>query len=99
MGALTEAMNGLRYWVNDETWKTDSETIAQVATDIETVTSEASRMWRVEARQSDDDVKRDLELTCVDCEQVLCDIEHGDVMGVLINMVEDHNCPGAPDGR
>ena len=45
-----------------------------------------------EARTSDDEVKRDLELTCRSCDEVLCDIEHGDSLDVLVRTVADHSC-------
>ena len=45
-----------------------------------------------EARQSDDIVKNDLELTCVTCHVVICDIEHGDTLAVLTRTALDHEC-------
>ena len=44
------------------------------------------------ARQSSDDVKRDLELTCDKCGEHLCDIEHGDSLAVLAQVALDHFC-------
>lgn len=49
-------------------------------------------MWRFEARRSDDPVKTDLELTCADCGERLCDVEEGDSMSVLVSMCEEHEC-------
>ncbi|MFE5342590.1 hypothetical protein ACFQ80_20375 [Isoptericola sp. NPDC056578] len=45
-----------------------------------------------EARRSDDPVKTDLELTCTACESVLCDVEHGDSIEVLLSVAEGHVC-------
>ena len=45
-----------------------------------------------EARQSDDAVKRDLELTCTWCGTWICDIEHGDTLRVLASTAADHAC-------
>lgn len=49
-------------------------------------------MWAeyLEARASDDPAKRDLELTCTMCGAVLCDIEHGDTLSVLMSMGREH---------
>lgn len=44
----------------------------------------------LEARASDDPVKLDLELTCTVCGEVLCDIEHGDVLSILISLGREH---------
>jgi hypothetical protein len=51
-------------------------------------------LGRFEALQSLDDVKRDLELTCTVCGQVLCDVEDGDELSVLAEMAAEHTCPG-----
>jgi hypothetical protein len=40
--------------------------------------------------QSDDDVKRDLELTHMPCGTHLCDVEPGDEMSVLVGMCAGH---------
>lgn len=45
--------------------------------------------------QSDDGVKRDLELTCTVCGEHLCDVEHDDELGVLVLVAQGHECPGA----
>lgn len=50
-------------------------------------------LYRFECLQSDDDVKRDLELTCVDCGTVLCDVEAGDNLGTLARVADEHTCP------
>lgn len=41
---------------------------------------------------SDDVVKTDLELTCIECNTVICDVEHGDTLLTLVNMAQDHVC-------
>ena len=55
-------------------------------------------LYGFEARQSDDEVKRDLELIHVVCGKHLCDIEPEDTLGVLVSVAEDHlrEC-SAPD--
>ena len=50
----------------------------------------AETLSRVVALESDDVVKRDLELTCTACGTVLCDIEHGDSLDVLIRTAAPH---------
>ena len=40
--------------------------------------------------QSDDDVKRDLELHCLDCGHHLCDAEPDDSLWVLASVAIDH---------
>ena len=42
------------------------------------------------ALQSSDLVKRDLELTCDDCGQVICDIEDNDSLLVLVLTATEH---------
>jgi hypothetical protein len=54
-------------------------------------------LHRFECRQSDDDVKTDLELTCVDCDAVVCDVEAGDSMDVLARMADEHVCSDEED--
>ena len=56
-------------------------------------------LWEFEARQSDDDVKRDLELTHTVCGAHVCDIEPDDVLAVLVSVAADHfrECPGPQD--
>jgi hypothetical protein len=46
-----------------------------------------------EAQQSDDDLKTELELTHTICGEVLCDIEDGDELAVLVSVAEGHQCP------
>ena len=48
--------------------------------------------YQFEARQSDDDMKTDLELTCVECGAVLCDVEADDSLGTLLGVAADHTC-------
>lgn len=52
----------------------------------------AEALTRFEARQSDDEVKTDLELTCTDCDEVICDIEPGDSLDVLASTALGHKC-------
>lgn len=54
------------------------------------------RLERFECRASSDEVKRDLELICLDCEGHICDVEHGDGLGVLARTALDHadGCEG-----
>jgi hypothetical protein len=40
--------------------------------------------------QSDDLVKRDLELTCSRCGFVVCDVQDGDLLSILANVADDH---------
>ena len=56
-------------------------------------------LYEFEARQSDDGVKRDLELTHAVCGTHVCDIEPDDTLGTLISVAEDHlrECPGPQD--
>lgn len=42
------------------------------------------------ALASDDDVKRNLELTCDVCGIVICDIEHDDSLSSLANTADQH---------
>lgn len=52
----------------------------------------------VVALQSRDDLKRDLEITCEDCNSVLADVEPGDDMLVLARVALLHlsACDGIP---
>lgn len=43
-------------------------------------------------RASDDPVKTDLELRCLECDEHLCDAEDGDVLSSLFGVVKDHVC-------
>lgn len=52
---------------------------------------------RFELRQSDDYVKRDLEVTCTDCGEVICDAEDEDTLGLLARVAEDHDCSENPN--
>jgi len=49
-------------------------------------------LQRFEALASSDEVKTDLELTCTECGEVLCDIEHGDNLKVLCSVADEHEC-------
>jgi len=51
-------------------------------------------LQRFEALQSTDEVKTDLELTCTECGEVVCDIEHGDNLKVLAEVADEHECSG-----
>lgn len=52
--------------------------------------SEHMSLKDFEAVRSDDLVKTDLELTCLVCGTVVCDIEAGDNIGILASVVRDH---------
>jgi len=54
-------------------------------------------MGKFECRQSDDDVKRDLELTCVVCGVHVCDVEAGDMLETLVAVAADHRCQSEID--
>jgi hypothetical protein len=49
-------------------------------------------LYGFETRQSDDDVKIDLELIHTQCGEHLCDVEHGDTMDTLARVVLGHEC-------
>lgn len=51
---------------------------------------------QVEVRASSDPVKRDVELVCRLCDAVLCDVEPGDALDVLVSVGRDHRCAWAP---
>jgi hypothetical protein len=53
-------------------------------------------LWQFEARAGADSVKSDLELTCMLCNTVLCDIEHGDTVGTLVEVAKSHACVMVP---
>lgn len=55
------------------------------------------RLEEFELRQSDDEVKTDLEVTCVQCDAVICDAEHSDTLGTLVRVVLDHQCADKED--
>lgn len=52
-----------------------------------------SRLWQFTAQQSDDIVKRDLELIHEPCGTLICDIEASDSLGILVSTALDHICP------
>lgn len=45
-----------------------------------------------EVRASDDEVKRDLELTCTECDAAVCDIQVGDTLRTIMWVVHMHKC-------
>ena len=49
-------------------------------------------LYRFECKQSDDEVKTDLEVTCTDCGAVICDVEAGDTLDVLARTADAHEC-------
>lgn len=53
-------------------------------------------LYQFIARQSEDEVKRDLDLICDVCGAHLCDIEPDDRLAVLVSVAMDHlpDCPG-----
>ena len=57
-----------------------------------------SDLWNYVATASDDPVKRDLELVCTKCKEVVCDIEDGDGLHTLVGVAHDHTevCKGKP---
>jgi len=52
---------------------------------------------RFEVRQSDDLVVRDHDLVCVSCGRLLCTVEPGDTLEVLVGVATDHNCADKED--
>lgn len=54
-------------------------------------------LHRFDLKQSDDPVKTDLELTCSECGEVLCDVEADDNLGVLATVADNHACAAEPD--
>lgn len=65
----------------------------------ETLATEmAGRVGKFEAiAPTPDDLKLRLELTCPDCGQVVCDIEAGDSLEILVLSAASHEC-SVPDG-
>lgn len=49
-----------------------------------------SLLGKFEARESDDCVKRDLELIHVPCGARICDVEHGNTLSILAETAADH---------
>ena len=43
-------------------------------------------------RQSDDELKADLELYCIECHKHLCDAEVGDALATLASVANEHEC-------
>lgn len=54
-------------------------------------------LLQFELRASDDEVKIDLELTCTECGEVVCDAEAGDSLAVLASTALAHICGEDPD--
>jgi hypothetical protein len=54
-------------------------------------------LFGFETRQSDDPVKRDLELIHVECGEHLCDVEPDDTLGILVSLANDHLKERHPD--
>lgn len=52
-----------------------------------------ARLRDFAAVASDDEVKSDLELTCLRCGVRLCDVEHDDTLAVLVDTALEHQCP------
>lgn len=50
------------------------------------------RLDAFQAVQSDDIVKTDLELTCLRCGEVVCDVEHQDTLLILVDTALTHVC-------
>lgn len=46
-----------------------------------------------ELRTSTDPARRDLELVHTECGTVLCDVEHGDSLALLVSIADGHFCP------
>jgi hypothetical protein len=47
-----------------------------------------------QAVASDDAVKSDLELTHTPCGGVVCDVEPGDTLDILVAVASEHQCGG-----
>jgi hypothetical protein len=54
-----------------------------------------ARLEQFQARRSDDPVKTDLELTCIRCDEHLCDIEDADTLRTLVSVALSHECGSA----
>jgi hypothetical protein len=52
-----------------------------------------------EVRRSSDDVKRDHELPCPACRTLICDIQDGDTLGILVRTALGHRCGDNDDGE
>jgi hypothetical protein len=60
--------------------------------------AETDVLEQFETLQSDDEVKTDLELTCRECGEHVCDVEHGDTLGVLVRTADGHMHDKHPGG-
>lgn len=49
-------------------------------------------LYMIEIQTASDPLKRDPELVCIRCKEVLCDVEHGDALAVLVAVAHDHKC-------
>jgi len=49
-------------------------------------------LWHFTLKDSGDGVKTDLELTCEDCGEHLCDAEPDDTLFSLVGVAADHTC-------
>ena len=50
------------------------------------------KLGNVSCVASDDSVKRELELTCDECGEYLCDVEDGDSIEILSGIATEHQC-------
>jgi hypothetical protein len=55
-----------------------------------TIVDVLKRLDQFEAKVSTDEVKRDLELTCLRCGHIVCDVEGGDTLDVLARVALAH---------
>lgn len=72
-----------------ETWEDAQLDVVEPFAEQVRVTTHPA-LWNIEAMQSDDKEKRDLELTCTTCREHLCDVEPSDIFAVLMSMALDH---------
>jgi hypothetical protein len=49
-------------------------------------------LYTFQAVEPDDTAKDAMELRCTECGDLLCDIEHGDTLDVLVSVTRDHRC-------
>jgi hypothetical protein len=67
-----------------------------VSAPIPTGAAAEDAMWAVEVRWPADELALNPSLVCMWCNTALCEVEHGDAVQVLINVVNDHVCTGRP---
>lgn len=53
---------------------------------------ESLSLHRFVLRASEDTVKSDLEVTCTECTEHLCDAEGGDTLDTLVSVALSHEC-------